>query len=94
MTTPDLAGLCERLRADADSFADQVLAIDSDEPTAALEREAAAAIERLSAENEALTDKVLDAAAAYLINTYGSSYGLDNEIDRARIKSHSQRSRP
>lgn len=30
-------------------------------------------------------DRVLDAAAAYLREQYGASYGLDNAIDRARI---------
>ena len=29
--------------------------------------------------------EVLDAAAAYLIDTYGASYGLDHPVDRARI---------
>ena len=29
--------------------------------------------------------EVLDAAAAYLKDTYGASYGLDHPVDRARI---------
>lgn len=77
--TPEHAALCERLKARVPGWAfDRAVNPDG--------QAAAAAIERLSAKNEALTDTVLDAAAAYLIDTYGMSYGLDNEIDRARIK--------
>lgn len=43
------------------------------------------AIRDLTARAEAAEGAVLDAAAAYLIETYGKSYGLNHPVDRRRI---------
>jgi hypothetical protein len=61
----DYAELCERLRADADTWAETR---DHEGPELyieTLERQAAAAIERLSAENEALRGAARPFADAY-----------------------------
>lgn len=50
--TPEATDLVARLQGAADSFRDQVIAIDSDGPTARLMREAATLIEAQAAEIE------------------------------------------
>ncbi|MFI5409092.1 hypothetical protein [Kaistia sp. UC242_56] len=44
----------------------------------------------LCAASPIMADEVMDAAAAYLRDTYGASYGLDHPVDRERIRARIQ----
>lgn len=66
--TGEATDLVARLQGAADSFRDQVIAIDSDGPTARLMREAATLIEAQAAEIEVLRAALQPFSVYYQIN--------------------------
>ena len=91
MTAPDLAGLCERLRASWSARG--WVAAKKIDAMIHLEREAAAAIERLAAENAAMRE-ALEPFARILPSSFYASDGSEGENYFAVLHDNSRHDQP